>query len=376
MVSAVGAMITGLCLLQTLPHAPHEHNAAEPQVVSRPRPGQPLIPMHGLALQIHWADDVVARLGPLMSEIAALGANSVTISLSGYQKHAATWRIWNDRERTPQPEDVKSLIAVAQANGLRVILMPKILLSEPRGSEWRGRIQPPSWDDWFEQYRRFIVAWARTAEQAHVEVFVVGSELVTTEKKTEHWLRTIRDVRQVFHGQLAYSANWDHYSKIEFWPQVDLIGLTTYYELSDQEMPSVAQLVEAWQPIKRDILSWQATAAKPLLFTEVGWASQPGCSIEAWNYYRSKTSSAEGLEEQRRCYEAFARVWADVPRLAGTIWWEWTGQTGGPQDSGYTPRGKPAEEVLRAWFAGQNPRHSSNHMSDEIPRTPTSTGAE
>lgn len=319
----------------------------------RLHPGQSLVPLHGLAIQVHRAHDVVLRLAPRIREIAALGANSMTLSLSGYQDHAGSWRIRNDPERTPRPEDVARLVAVAQANGLRVILMPKILLSDPRGSEWRGRIQPPSWDDWFGQYRRFIVEWARLAEQTGVEVFVVGSELVSTETRTNHWLRTIADVRQVYNGQLAYSANWDHYSKLKFWPKVDLVGITTYYKLSEDPLPRVADMTEAWHPIKQRILDWQKKVRKPLLFTEVGWASQPGCSIEPWNYYRHQSPSTEGLEEQRRCYAAFVRVWADVPQLAGTIWWEWTDSPGGPDDFGYTPKGKPAERVLRDWFASQ-----------------------
>jgi hypothetical protein len=31
--------------------------------------------------------------------------------------------------------------------------------------------------------------------------------------------------------------------------------------------------------------------------------------------------------------------------------WQWTPNSGGRQDRGYTPRGKPAEDVLREWFA-------------------------
>jgi hypothetical protein len=324
--------------------------ASARQGVTRPAPGEPLVPLHGVAIQIHRAEEAAERIAPLIREIAGLGANSVTLSLSGYQKHAGSWRIANDPNRTPTAKDVGRLIDAARAAGLRVIVMPKILLSEPRGSEWRGRIQPPSWDDWFDQYRRFIVEWARVAEEGKADVFVVGSELVTTEKHTEQWLRVIRDVRLVFHGQIAYSANWDHYSGIEFWPKVDLIGLTSYHKLSDKQMPEVADLVAAWRPIKRKILEWQERQGKPLLFTEVGWASQPGCSIEAWNYYRHTKPSDEGLEEQRRCYEAFTAVWAETPQLAGTIWWEWTDQPGGSIDFSYTPKAKPAEQVLRKWF--------------------------
>jgi hypothetical protein len=31
--------------------------------------------------------------------------------------------------------------------------------------------------------------------------------------------------------------------------------------------------------------------------------------------------------------------------------WEWTPGDGGPNDRGYTPEGKPAEQVLRQWLA-------------------------
>ena len=127
-----------------------------------------------MAIQIHGAADAVPRYAPLMSEIADLGANAVLISVSGYQRHAATSLIWNDSEKTPREEDVGELVRAARAAGLRVVLMPKILLSEPRGTEWRGRIQPNSWDEWFDRYRRWIVQWARLAEQADAEVFMVS----------------------------------------------------------------------------------------------------------------------------------------------------------------------------------------------------------
>jgi len=32
------------------------------------------------------------------------------------------------------------------------------------------------------------------------------------------------------------------------------------------------------------------------------------------------------------------------------IWWEWNATAGGPTDFGYTPKGKPAEQVLRQWL--------------------------
>jgi hypothetical protein len=183
-----------------------------------------------------------------------------------------------------------------------------------------------------------------------VEVFLVGSELVTTETFTEHWLDVIAAVRAVFGGRLSYSANWDHYQGIQFWHKLDLVGMTSYHKLSDDPGPSLETLRTAWSEIKTDILEWQRDVGRPILFTEAGWCSQEGCSVEAWNYYRQETATPAGLKEQADCYRAFIEAWEQAPGVGGILWWEWTGQRGGPTDHSYTPRDKPAEQLLRELF--------------------------
>ena len=308
------------------------------------------LPYHGLAIQIHSSQNVASRYGRLIEEIAGLGADTVMISVNGYQQHVDSVRIERDPEDTPSEEDLLGLIAQAQGLGMRVILMPKILLRDPRGGAWRGQIKPPTWEGWFDQYRRFLRHYARLAQRGGVEVLILGSELVTTEMLTDQWVETIRQVRADYGGRLAYSANWDHYTSIQFWDQLDLMGVTTYHQLADDPGPSLADLLARWRAIRAEILDFQAQVGKPLLFTEAGWCSQEGCSVEAWNYYRAQVATPAGLEEQRRNYRAFVETWADQPALGGIIWWEWTEDAGGPTDYGYTPRNKPAEAVLQDLF--------------------------
>ena len=50
----------------------------------------------------------------------------------------------------------------------------------------------------------------------------------------------------------------------------------------------------------------------------------------------------------------FTRVWSGDERLGGVFFWNWWGE-GGPACHDYTPRGKPAEQVLRRWLTGQLP---------------------
>lgn len=339
--------------------ARRDHAVAKPPVTTRPRETtRPLLrglpspdpPYHGVAIQVYLADNAVARYGQMIREIAALGADTVMFSLDGFQKHVESTEIRTDPKRTPTDDEWLELFDLAHEQGLRIVLMPKILLSDPRGNEWRGKIQPTSWDAWFDAYRDFVVHYATLAERGHVEVFIVGSELVSTEKMTDGWRRVIAAVRDVYHGRMSYSANWDHYRGIQYWGDLDLIGMTTYHQLSDDPGPRLEDLRKSWVPIKRRILEWQADVGKPLLFTEAGWCSQEGCSVEAWNYYHHEKATPAGMREQADCYQAFIETWSDEPAVGGILWWEWSYEARGEKDYGYTPKGKPAERLLRDFF--------------------------
>ncbi len=309
---------------------------------------------YGLAIQVDSSYRPVERYGALVREIAALGANSVLLSVNGYQANAGSVNIYALDESNPSDQQWIELFAIARQEGLKIILMPKILLERPRGSEWRGVIDPSHrWEAWFGQYKDFILHYARLAARCGVEVFIVGSELVSAEMHTASWRGLIADVRKVFpQGRLTYSANWDHYESIRFWGELDMIGMNTYHPTARQANPALEELISSWAQHKDSILNWQRTVGKPLLFTEVGWCSQEGCSVEPWNYYRRPQSSSLGELEQRRNYEAFVRTWEACPAVAGVMCWEWVTGEGGAADCGYTPKAKPAERLLRRWFRG------------------------
>lgn len=304
----------------------------------------------GVALQLsgHAARAEVAI--PLVHEIAALGADTILLSPAATMEHARAQAIFLDMRRTATPDEVLAVMAECRAQKLRIILMPVVLLSHPRGSEWRGVIEPPEWDDWWRQYRDFIKHYADLAARGGADVLMVGSELVSTEKYTSEWISTIHTARSIFSGKLSYSANWDHYESIKFWDKLDLAALTSYYTLADKKNPTIEEVAARWKPIREKISAWQRKVGKPIVFTEVGWCSQEGAATAPWNYYQNTRATPEGHEEQRRLYEGFIRAWSGAPALSGVIWWEWTTSGGGTGDFDYTPKNKPAEQVLRRWF--------------------------
>jgi hypothetical protein len=59
------------------------------------------------------------------------------------------------------------------------------------------------------------------------------------------------------------------------------------------------------------------------------------------------------LAVQANFTEAACRAVEGQNWLRGMHWWQWSPDPddGGPDDTGYTPHGKPAEQILRSWYA-------------------------
>lgn len=306
------------------------------------------MPYRGVAIQIQrmdWMD----RYKQCIDEIAGLGADTVSLVIDTRMENGTSSRIWLDMRMAPTPDQLGDLIDHAKGKGLRVMLMPIVLLDNPEHNEWRGTIEPKSWSNWFESYRGMMNHFSWIAQAHNVDILVVGSELVSTESKLDEWTRTIKEIREVFKGKLTYSSNWDHYVGIGFWNQLDLIGMNSYWKLGDNSSATVVQIKQKWQDIQSDLLKFRKKIGKPLLFTEVGWCSLDNAAHEPWDY--TKVSESINLDIQKKLYEGFFQSWYGNPELGGFMIWEWPPEQGGPSHKGYIPKGKPAEQVLRQWLA-------------------------
>jgi hypothetical protein len=325
---------------------------------------------NGLAVQLHGGTDVYEKFHSLVPEIAALGADTIEFVVHGWQQHAGSLDLHIDARKTADAKALGQLCDLATGHGLRIILMPVVLLESPRNNEWRGKIIPAGhdWDGWFKRYNTFIQHFAAIAERHKVAVLMVGSELIKTEVYADRWKRIIEEVRQNYRGKIGYSANWDHYqtSKIGFWDKLDYVGMTTYYELAKAANPSQEEVDANWARIKAEILKFQKEVRKPIIFTEVGWCSQEGAAHEGWNYYANQKATEEGRREQTMLYESFIKTWADQPEIGGIIWWEWDTTVGGESDFNYTPRGKPVEQTIRRLFAREREASLSAGMGQNV----------
>lgn len=306
------------------------------------------LPYRGVAMQIQRVD-WIDQYEKSMDEIAAVGADTVLLVIDSRQENGTSSHIYLDMRMTPTPDQLGALIDHAKKLKLRVVLMPIVLLDNPRGNEWRGTLKPDSWDDWFDSYRDMMTQFAWIAQGHGVDVMVVGSELVSSEPKIDQWTKTINKIRENFKGNLTYSANWDHYTSLPFWDQLDLIGMNSYYKLGENKDVPEPEIENRWREIQKNILNFQKNGGKkkPVIFLEAGWCSLENAASEPWDYTQQDLLADNDL--QKRLYEAFFNVWYGNPHLGGFMMWEWP--PGAGEEKGYTPKGKPAEQVLRQWMA-------------------------
>jgi hypothetical protein len=244
---------------------------------------------------------------------------------------------------------------MARAKGIRTLLKPHLWLRDRSDGKWVGSIamkNEADWAAWFARYEEFIVHYARLAEGLGMEAFCVGTELEGTSRRTGDWRRIIAAVRAVYHGRLTYAANWSEFERIEFWDDLDWIGIQAYFPLTDQAEASVDELVAGWTPHLARIEAVQARFARPVLFTEIGYKAADRATVEPWTW---TTTDRYNPDEQGRAYEAAFRVLWNQPWCAGLYWWKWFPDghhEAGGRDRYFTPQDKPAAAVMRRWYRG------------------------
>jgi hypothetical protein len=246
----------------------------------------------------------------------------------------------------------------AREHDMRVMLKPHILMASPRWG-WSGEVRmqtPAAWKIFFDRYERWMRHYAILAEIYDFDMLCVGVELVhATLGHEQEWRRIVTQLRGLYSRPMVYAANWGaEFERLSFWEALEAIGINCYYPLSKKENPSEAELVAGAQQIVHKIQAVAKKFNKPVLITEIGFASMP----QTWkNPHEDNREAPVDLEAQRRCYEAIYEVLNNSEQrndhwLAGIYWWKWptTLEDGGPADNQFTPNGKPAEKVVAKWY--------------------------
>jgi hypothetical protein len=221
------------------------------------------------------------------------------------------------------------------------MVKPHVNLDDPHlgRSEINFGQDKTAWDVWFASYTRFIIHYARLAQE------VVD--------QAEQWRKIIGGVRQVYKGSLTYAAlSYREEYRISWWDALDAIGVNAYYPLTLTTTPTIAQLKLGWTPATLLLDSLAKRWNRPIIFTEIGYLSVDG-SNRAPGYWA--LDGPIDLQEQADCYQAVFEVFQEKTWWQGVFWWSWSvdPKQGGLSDRTYTARNKPAGEILKRYFEGQ-----------------------
>jgi hypothetical protein len=353
------AALTGLGLASGLALAlPVARSLPAGHQVGDPGNASPVEPMlvpessdakqRGVALGL-FAEDVSFSYAPLIQEIAAVGATHVSLVVPWYQTHAASTALTLHTRLSPTLEAVADAIRLSRRAGLEVTLFPIVRLAAPRSpKEWRGTLAPADRNAWFASYGYLLADLASLGALTGASRLVVGSELSSLDGDQARWRPLVKRIRALFPGTLMYSANWDHYQDVRLYDLVDEIGVVAYFNLREQDGPSdVPALTERWRGLRREIEFNLGGYAKPFVFSELGYRSRAGSTAAPWDEVKGGVPDGD---EQSRAFQAFRAAWTAAGQapshLAGLYIWNWYGY-GGPETTSYTPRGKPAVDVIR-----------------------------
>ena len=254
----------------------------------------------------------------------------------------------------------KNQIDIAHVAGFKVFLKPHIWLTAPTNGKWRSDIFPITekhWQVWQQDYRAFILHYAKIAQAHQVEMFCIGTEFSRLSvEKTDFWIRLIQEVRRIYDGKITYAANWyNEYEKITFWKELDYIGIQAYFPLVNNEYPSVQQISKGWKKHFPAMTTIHKKYKRKILFTEMGYKSTPDSAIEPWSWidYTAAQDSPVSMETQANCYEAFFNTVWKKKWFAGVHIWQMRSdfvKGRGKNHLDFTPQGKSAATIISKGF--------------------------
>ncbi len=293
----------------------------------------------------------------VLNQLQYDGVNAISITYPFYQSGAYAVSVYRDYavDKTPTNDRLAIWIEEAHKRGMKVMLRP--LMDEQTlvtTGHWRGSIVPTDTFAWFLSYQDLIVGYARFAEEHGVEMFNIGSELNSLESSTDYWLALIENVKEVYSGKLIYSANWGVSERVEFWKELDYIGLDAFFNLEAEDHATTEELVEAWQPWIDMLERQQEEVDMPIIFTEIGTQSAVGSYREPWKWVHDTEPSEQA---QAAYYAASCQAVQQIPEIVGLSWWAFRSEMPPPDfdpetDMDYSPLLKQAEVEMRFCYLG------------------------
>lgn len=289
------------------------------------------------------------------------GINWVCLAVVITQKTFSSTEIYFDfRYNIPDLELIDTINRFHQKN-IKVCLKPMINCDD---GVWRALINFPDetmfnedsyWSKWFSFYQAFLEHYAQIAQFTKCEMFCLGCEMLGTERKEEHWRKTIKKVRNIYEGPLVYNTNHGKEEVAKWYDAIDYLGTSAYYPVEKEAGATSKEMEKEWEKIARNLRTISKKTGKKIIFMEIGCRSALGCAQMPWDFTHDFPVSQQ---EQANFYESSLKVMSKEDWFLGFFWWDWSTKIyktdeEASKDRGFNIYKKEAEKVIRKWYKSE-----------------------
>lgn len=258
---------------------------------------------------------------PVQIDIPSLTANTATI---------------NEESKKKAIQLIKKLRYL----GINIILEPYPYIQN--GELYETQLNPSDKYEWFRNWKEGVLNLLirDIAKPYKVYALCVGSNFDKFEQEYDYWTDIVGFVRTTYPGRITYKTNWwytaewdtekdglhDTYiAKLRnpVLQEVDFISVAAYFELTDQDTNTVANLVssiygtqifERHQNIYNELKSLSTQWNKPVFFGELGFPKRNKATVHPWN---PEPSNIVNEQEQANGFQAYKEVFEKESWILG-----------------------------------------------------------
>lgn len=245
-----------------------------------------------------------------------IGVEWVAVNQWFYQDYLNSTYIYAD----PGSDSLANASACfLHAKSLGMHIMFKPMLNLAKAYDWRSYIVYT--ENWMNNYTAWMVECAKAAEAGQAEMLCLGTEMGNMQVHPEGVKEMIRQVREVYHGLLTYSANHDSFMNIEWYDDLDIIGISMYSMMTTALDPSATELQKVWDGMYYELEELSMKWNKPIAFTEIGIQARDGSNMIPND---NQISNEKDLSEMENFYLSLfqSRLW-QASWFKGAYWWIW-----------------------------------------------------
>lgn len=284
---------------------------------------------------------------------------------------------------TPFSYELSKLMNTTQLSGITTTLFPQLGATDEIESWWTSQYHDETWwHNWFDSYERFLLNYAKIAENTEASTLIIGGKFVLPAfsggvypdgKETDvpdtmaaRWEDLLADIHEIYHGKLVWGVNVHTAADPlpSFIDSFDEIYVLVDSPLSQESSPSFEEISASFTAVIDSLIyEIYRSTLKPI---SVGLAypsadgGAKGCALLSDNCFNDGlfmpeeiSSATVDLSEQSLVYNAV------IPVISSREWI--TGIT----IRGYEPTlvlhdasssisGKPAWDIIQYWFSELN----------------------